>query len=587
MHYGKYNFQTPTPNLSSSDRTQQLRSKTVYAGTVNLAKHIAAGNNRYKTYNGPYEVLYQNGNSTLTASRSYSDLLSITQGKVLTNQKPLNSETQEFYQKNIEQGEMYTANYLTFNPAFNFNGLTGCNGSPLIYDIGTTGFTGSYDGATGYIGASGAGTPNTNIFVDPNHCYYSSQCLESKSYLRFVEVNLSGPTGGTITGTGASVARQIITTDQYRGFSYPMSNFNLHCTTLCPNPNPPGPIPPGPIPPAPEQNTLSTTFPSNMYTIIYLKADGTLSNSGPQIGGFTIYQFGVNGEGSIPTDTSKTEYIEFIASSGSGYLDIYYAVVGGGGGGGSGIYFDILSSRPISSGGGGGGYFYTTFPSSTVKLIANTQYFVTVGGGGSAGSITGTGTAAYGNNGQDSVIHYDGGLKTGYGGGGGATATPDGIHPGNGKSGNLLLGNGGGGSGGPEYSGTGGTGFKNGAAGSNDLALAGGGGGMTQLGTISNGGNGVSTSISGGVQYFGGGGGGGAYTNNNDTIAGIGGQGGGGNGGWQNLSGASLVTNGENVFGGGGGGAQSIVYPLSTAPQSGGNGGSGSVWIRFNTYQSM
>lgn len=50
-------FQKPTPNLSSSDRTNQLRSKTVYAGTVELSINLnKPGNDRYKTYNGPYEI---------------------------------------------------------------------------------------------------------------------------------------------------------------------------------------------------------------------------------------------------------------------------------------------------------------------------------------------------------------------------------------------------------------------------------------------------------------------------------------------------------------------------------------------------
>lgn len=230
-HALKHIFQKPTPDIDSSDRTQQLRSKTVYAATVNLAQHLVEGNsNLNKTYTGPYEIVTQAGNSKMIASRSYSDLLSITKGKVLLNQLPLNSNTQAYYQKNFARGQMYQGNYNQFDPSFNFN--NSCNDSVMIYDIGTTGFTdpASYDANGGFIGATGpTGTGgsdnNKHIFIDPNHCYYSDPCLLDASYTRFVSPVLSG-----LTGSGPFTAQQIISADQYRGFSYPMSNFNLTCT---------------------------------------------------------------------------------------------------------------------------------------------------------------------------------------------------------------------------------------------------------------------------------------------------------------------------------------------------------------------
>ena len=231
-HALKHIFQKPTPDIDSSDRTQQLRSKTVYAATVNLAHHLVKGNsNLNKTYTGPYEIVTQAGNSKMIASRSYSDLLSITKGKVLLNQLPLNSNTQAYYQKNFAKGQIYEGNYNQFDPSNNFN--NSCNDSVMVYDIGTTGFTGpsSYDanggfiGATGPVGATGTSASNKHIFIDPNHCYYSDPCLLDASYTRFVGPVLSG-----LTGPGQFTAQQIISADQYRGFSYPMSNFNLTCT---------------------------------------------------------------------------------------------------------------------------------------------------------------------------------------------------------------------------------------------------------------------------------------------------------------------------------------------------------------------
>lgn len=582
LHGLKHIFQKPCPDLSSSERTQQLRSKTVYSGTVNLAKTIAGGNNnRYKTYNGPYEVVNKAGNSTLVASQSYDDLLSITKGKVLLNQLPLNSSTQSYYQKHFGNGEMYVGVFNQFDPAFNFTGNTGCDNSVLVYDISANGFTGSYESG-GFIGTTGPApnsATNQQIFIDPDHCYYSDSCLTNASYTRFVAPELAG-----LTGTGEYIAQQIISTDQYRGFAYPMPKFNLTCVQQIPTQST-GPLFCSPVY---QRNTLITTFPKSMYKITYLNSSGA-STSGPQLNGFTIYQFGV--AGTIPLDTAVTHSITY---SGSGSLDIYYAVIGGGGGGGSTFYYSGTLLNPASSGGGGGGFFYSTFPSSTVQLLSNVQYTLAVGGGGSAGSLSGS-DGQNGSNGKNSVINFNGSSQIGYGGGGGATAyTTSGGSPGNGSAGNGSLGNGGGGAGTDDgTSGMGGAGTFNGGPGSNTYAGAGGGGGMTQAGgavpgKVSNGGNGIASSINGFTQYFGAGGGGGAATNNTDTIVGIGGQGGGGNGGWWNINTLPnfvVPQNGANVFGSGGGGAPSVL-PLIYSPSSiqGANGGSGSVWIRFNSY---
>ena len=244
-HGLKHIFQKPTPDIDSSDRTQQLRSKTIYCGTVNLAETLASGNNRvYKTYNGPYNVENQAGVSKLSASRTYEDLLSITKGKVLLTQPPLTPSTDDYYQKNFAKGQMYEGNYNRFDPMINVS--NDCNDSVMVYDIGVTGFTGpaSYNTNGGFIGATGPqskegvafggylGTAvavatgneenNNRIFIDPNHCYYSNPCLQNASYTRFVTPNLTG-----LTGNAQFNAQQIINSDQYRCFNYPMPNIVL------------------------------------------------------------------------------------------------------------------------------------------------------------------------------------------------------------------------------------------------------------------------------------------------------------------------------------------------------------------------
>ena len=291
-HGLKHIFQKPTPDIDSSDRTQQLRSKTVYAGTVNLAQTLTQGNNQmYKTYNGPYEVAAHN----LIASRSYDDLLSITKGKVLLNQLPLNSNSRDYYQKNFAKGQMYEGNYNQFDPSHNFVGHTGCNNnSVLVYDIGTTGFTGpaSYNANGGFIGATGSQDNNKRIFIDPNHCFYSDPCLLDASYTRFVAPVL--PAGIT----GRFNAQQIISADQYRGFSYPMSNFDLTCKQQLPDQA----IGPLFCPPEPENIAPPVILGSSLVgSVLSVVSNGTWYNSPTS---FT-YQW-YSGATPIPSQTSNS-----------------------------------------------------------------------------------------------------------------------------------------------------------------------------------------------------------------------------------------------------------------------------------------
>ena len=270
-HGLKHIFQKPTPDIDSSDRTQQLRSKTIYAGTVNLAQTLAQGSNqKYKTYNGPYEVAAHN----LIASHSYDDLLSITKGKVLLNQLPLNSNSNAYYQQNFASGQMYEGNYNQFDPSHNFVGHTGCNNSVLVYDIGTTGFTGpaSYHTNGGFIGATGSQDNNKRIFIDPNHCYYSNPCLLDASYTKFV-----GPVLPGTTGPGQFNAQQIISADQFRGFSYPMSNFNLTCEQQILNQA----IGPLFCPLEPPENTAHPVILGNSLvgSVLTVDSNGTWSNT--------------------------------------------------------------------------------------------------------------------------------------------------------------------------------------------------------------------------------------------------------------------------------------------------------------------
>jgi len=315
-HGLKHIFQKPTPDIDSSDRTQQLRSKTIYAGTVNLAQTLAQGSNqKYKTYNGPYEVAAHN----LIASRSYDDLLSVTKGKVLLNQLPLNSNSNAYYQKNFAKGQMYEGNYNQFDPSHNFVGHTGCNNSVLVYDIGATGFTGpaSYDTNGGFIGATGSQDNNKRIFIDPNHCYYSNPCLLDASYTKFV-----GPVLPGTTGPGQFNAQQIISADQYRGFSYPMSKFNLTCEQQILNQA----IGPLFCPLEPPVNTVPPVISGNALvgSLLSVVSNGTWSNSPTS---FT-YQW-YSGANPIPSQTT-TSYTTIAGDIGSAITCQVVAINAGG-----------------------------------------------------------------------------------------------------------------------------------------------------------------------------------------------------------------------------------------------------------------
>jgi len=225
--------------------------------------------------------------------------------------------------------------------------------------------------------------------------------------------------------------------------------------------------------------------------------------------------------------------------------EVEYLVVAGGGGGGS----------DRGAGGGAGGYRSSVVGESSgggasaePKLgVVVQSYSVTVGAGGAAatngsnssfGSITATGGGRGGTVGSAS---NENGVN---GGSGGGTRRPSSI---------VGIG-------------TLGEGFNGGLF--NSTLNSGGGGGAGGLPGIRNGGNGVSSLISGALVTRAGGGGGGAEVNGNGGTGGVGGGG----------AGANLInTNGSagraNTGGGGGGGGDSSGI--------GGSGGSGVVIVRY------
>jgi len=284
--------------------------------------------------------------------------------------------------------------------------------------------------------------------------------------------------------------------------------------------------------------------------------------------GITSAGYGAYATGGVITETS-THWIHSFYASGTftptQALTADYLVVAGGGGGG----------RYKAGGGGAGGLRSTVTATggggsleSALSLTSGTAYTVTIGAGG-AGGTNGAQPAATGLNGNNSVFNTitstGGGAGSGaYGGGSGAGSAAGNGGSGGGVGGDVNF----------TYWNTGGTetanqGYAGGTASSSNQA--GGGGGAGEAGNTDGqgeGGDGVTTSISGSSTTYAGGGGGGSST----TLR-NGGTGGGGNGGYT-LNG---VAGTANTGGGGGGGAGDAT----TQDYIGGNGGSGIVIIRY------
>tara|TARA_Y100001937_G_scaffold111635_1_gene158449 strand:+ start:164 stop:1864 length:1701 start_codon:yes stop_codon:yes gene_type:complete len=224
-----------------------------------------------------------------------------------------------------------------------------------------------------------------------------------------------------------------------------------------------------------------------------------------------------------------------------------YLVVAGGGSGGTG-----------DAAGAGAGGFLTNFGGTAIELNKTSVYTVTVGGGGAG--VTGS-PKTHGNDGSNSSLSGTGITTiTSIGGGGGGSS----VGPPN-STGNDGGSGGGAGTNGTAGSGTTGQG-NDGGSNSNGGAGGGGAGEAGDTDGESQGGDGLSNSITGSAVFYAGGGGG----SNGSVPNAAGGDGGGTTGVVNPNSSSSSPAN----TGGGSGGAND---------QPSGNGGSGVVILRVLT----
>jgi len=265
----------------------------------------------------------------------------------------------------------------------------------------------------------------------------------------------------------------------------------------------------------------------------------------------------VSGVVCVAASVANADTVSFTSSDTwtvpAGVTSVEYLVVGGGGGGGG-----------QNGGGGGGGEFLT----GTLSVTPGANIVVTVGAGGAV-----NGGGANNNRGSRGGSSFFGTIEAKGGGGGG------GANIGQGEAGintSSAGGNGWGTGPGSARSVGGGVGYGDGGLnGGNDRDGGGGGGAGGDGGNGLNdqgggfGGAGLSSSISGSLQWYAGGGGGAARTNAQSP----GGIGGGGAGGYGWGAPVNYAQPGTPNTGGGGGGADDLP----------GIGGSGIVVLKFAT----
>ena len=178
-NYGKP-FNVSQPQLSSSDRTAHLKSKTKYAAATNLAQNGGTLTKKNgSTYVGPVRTT----SSTLASAASYSELLDITKGKYLLTPPPSSKLDESFSPQN---GEVYYGNFSVTNYS-SAKIPVSVLGFPTITED-SLGYTYDYPNQ---LVATSSGTVtvfnNSNIVVDPEYrMFYTKGTCNIRNYFKNV-----------------------------------------------------------------------------------------------------------------------------------------------------------------------------------------------------------------------------------------------------------------------------------------------------------------------------------------------------------------------------------------------------------------
>ena len=184
-------YNVPQPQLNSSDRTAQLKSKTKYAAAVNLAKN---GGTLTKMDGSKYVGTVQTTSSALTSASSYADLLDVTKGKYLLTPPPSSDLTTSFQPStgDVYYGNFTVSNYADADIPVTVLGFPTVNLTPnpdeymypnqLVYS--------TKPATTGPLAPIVFNT--ANIVVDPEYrMFYSGGTCSTRSYFKHVRIDPS------------------------------------------------------------------------------------------------------------------------------------------------------------------------------------------------------------------------------------------------------------------------------------------------------------------------------------------------------------------------------------------------------------
>jgi hypothetical protein len=219
-------FNVSQPQLNSSDRTANLRSKTKYASAVNLAKNGGVLTKRDGSkYVGPVHTT----SATMTSADSYSDLLDVTKGKYLLTPPPSSNLDTSFSPASgdVFYGSFTVTDYAEAKIPVTMLGAPGVTTSPAPtkYD----------DPNKLVVPVAPASAPppfnNTSIVVDPEYrMFYGKKTCGMRDYFKNVRIDPSADVRWTADGVVHSSrpynqqqAQRILAHEaqRLRGFQYP------------------------------------------------------------------------------------------------------------------------------------------------------------------------------------------------------------------------------------------------------------------------------------------------------------------------------------------------------------------------------
>jgi hypothetical protein len=219
-------FNVSQPQLNSSDRTANLRSKTKYASAVNLAKNGGVLTKRDGSkYVGPVHTT----SATMTSADSYSDLLDVTKGKYLLTPPPSSNLDTSFSPASgdVFYGSFTVTDYAEANIPVTMLGAPGVTTSPAPT---------KYDDPNKLVApvAPASAPPpfnNTSIVVDPEYrMFYGKKTCGMRDYFKNVRIDPSADVRWTADGVVHSSrpynqqqAQRILAHEaqRLRGFQYP------------------------------------------------------------------------------------------------------------------------------------------------------------------------------------------------------------------------------------------------------------------------------------------------------------------------------------------------------------------------------